>query len=158
MAVRPASRIQDSLLFGRSSTVRPMTDRRREGQMRARGVGATEGRWTGAPARRIRSDQPRSTGSSRRQLRGVRCSATSIDRENKATGAGAVRLLSAWWREGVSRILSPSTKVIDRWPARFYDGSGFDEKSHTQIASGNTDCINGGFRVPHAQLRPTNRT
>jgi hypothetical protein len=40
----------------------------------------------------------------------VRCSATSIDRESKATGAGAARLLSAWWREGVSRILSPSAK------------------------------------------------
>jgi hypothetical protein len=52
----------------------------------------------------------------------------------------------------------PFRQVIDGRPARFYDGSGFYEKSHTQIAIGNTDCINGGFRVPHAQLRPINRT
>jgi hypothetical protein len=34
-----------------------------------------------------------------------------------------------------------------------YDGSGFYEKTHIQIAVRNPDCIKGVFRVPQAQLR-----
>jgi hypothetical protein len=34
-----------------------------------------------------------------------------------------------------------------------YEGSGFFEKTHIQIAVCNPDCIKGIFRVPAAQLR-----
>jgi hypothetical protein len=34
-----------------------------------------------------------------------------------------------------------------------YPGSGFDEKTHIQIAVRNPDCIKGVFRVPDAHLR-----
>ena len=39
-----------------------------------------------------------------------------------------------------------------------YEGSGFYEKTHIQIAVRNPDCIKGVFRVPHAQLRSVNLT
>jgi len=39
-----------------------------------------------------------------------------------------------------------------------YEGSGFYEKTHVQIAVRNPDCIKGVFRVPQAQLRSVNRT
>ena len=35
-----------------------------------------------------------------------------------------------------------------------YPGSGFNSKTHTQIAVRNIDCIKGVFRVPHDHLRP----
>ncbi len=34
-----------------------------------------------------------------------------------------------------------------------YEGSGFYEKTHVQVAVCNPDCIKGVFRVPTAQLR-----
>ena len=34
-----------------------------------------------------------------------------------------------------------------------YEGSGFYEKTHIQIAVCNPDCIKGVFRVPTSQLR-----
>jgi len=37
--------------------------------------------------------------------------------------------------------------------APIYDGSGFFEKTHIQIAVCNPDCTKGVFRVPDAQLR-----
>jgi hypothetical protein len=37
-----------------------------------------------------------------------------------------------------------------------YDGSGFYEKTHIQIAVRNPECIKGVFRVPQAQLKPVN--
>jgi hypothetical protein len=37
-----------------------------------------------------------------------------------------------------------------------YEGSGFHEKTHIQIAVCNPDCIKGIFRVPDAQLRSIN--
>ncbi len=37
-----------------------------------------------------------------------------------------------------------------------YEGSGFYEKTHIQIAVCNADCIKGVFRVPQAQLRSVN--
>jgi len=37
-----------------------------------------------------------------------------------------------------------------------YQGSGFYEKTHIQIAVRNSDCIKGVFRVPQGQLRPIN--
>jgi hypothetical protein len=37
--------------------------------------------------------------------------------------------------------------------APIYEGSGFFEKTHIQIAVCNPDCIKGVFRVPDAQLR-----
>jgi hypothetical protein len=33
-----------------------------------------------------------------------------------------------------------------------YDGAGFDEKTHIQIAVRNPDCIKGIFRVPEQHL------
>ncbi len=39
-----------------------------------------------------------------------------------------------------------------------YEGSGFYEKTHIQIAVRNPDCIKEIFRVPQAQLRSVNRT
>jgi hypothetical protein len=39
-----------------------------------------------------------------------------------------------------------------------YDGSGFYEKTHIQIAVRNPECIKGVFRVPQAQLRSVNPT
>lgn len=38
-----------------------------------------------------------------------------------------------------------------------YEGSGFYERTHIQIAVRNYDCIKGVFRVPSAQLRSVNR-
>jgi hypothetical protein len=38
-----------------------------------------------------------------------------------------------------------------------YEGSGFYERTHIQIAVRNHDCIKGVFRVPPAQLRSVNR-
>ncbi|MGA6974116.1 MAG: hypothetical protein WBY93_20990 [Candidatus Binatus sp.] len=38
-----------------------------------------------------------------------------------------------------------------------YEGSGFYEKTHIQIAVRNPDCIKGVFRVPQAQLRSVNQ-
>jgi hypothetical protein len=38
-----------------------------------------------------------------------------------------------------------------------YEGSGFYERTHIQIAVRNHDCIKGVFRVPQAQLRSVNR-
>lgn len=38
-----------------------------------------------------------------------------------------------------------------------YEGSGFYERTHIQIAVRNLDCIKGVFRVPAAQLRSVNR-
>ncbi len=37
-----------------------------------------------------------------------------------------------------------------------YEGSGFHEKTHIQIAVCNPDCIKGVFRVPDTQLRSLN--
>jgi hypothetical protein len=37
-----------------------------------------------------------------------------------------------------------------------YDGSGFYERTHIQIAVRNSDCIKGVFRVPQTQLRSVN--
>jgi hypothetical protein len=39
-----------------------------------------------------------------------------------------------------------------------YEGSGFYERTHVQIAVRNPDCIKGVFRVPQAQLRSVSRT
>jgi len=39
-----------------------------------------------------------------------------------------------------------------------YDGSGFYEKTHIQIAVSNPECIKGVFRVPDAQLRSIRNT
>ena len=39
-----------------------------------------------------------------------------------------------------------------------YEGSGFYERTHIQIAVQNYDCIKGVFRVPPAQLRSVNQT
>ena len=39
-----------------------------------------------------------------------------------------------------------------------YEGSGFYEKTHIQIAVRNADCIKGVFRVPQARLRSVNVT
>ena len=38
-----------------------------------------------------------------------------------------------------------------------YEGSGFHEKTHVQIAVCNPECIKGIFRVPDAQLRSVSR-
>ncbi|HUY28704.1 MAG TPA: hypothetical protein VMV27_14940 [Candidatus Binataceae bacterium] len=38
-----------------------------------------------------------------------------------------------------------------------YEGSGFYERTHIQVAVCNSDCIKGVFRVPQAQLRSVNR-
>jgi len=38
-----------------------------------------------------------------------------------------------------------------------YEGSGFYERTHIQIAVRNYDCIKGVFRVPQAQLRSVNQ-
>ena len=38
-----------------------------------------------------------------------------------------------------------------------YEGSGFFERTHIQIAVRNHECIKGVFRVPPAQLRSVNR-
>ena len=38
-----------------------------------------------------------------------------------------------------------------------YEGSGFYEKTHIQIAVRSPDCIKGVFRVPQAQLLSVNR-
>jgi hypothetical protein len=38
-----------------------------------------------------------------------------------------------------------------------YEGSGFYERTHIQIAVRNRECIKGIFRVPPAQLRSVNR-
>jgi hypothetical protein len=38
-----------------------------------------------------------------------------------------------------------------------YEGSGFYEKTHVQVAVCNPDCFKGVFRVPQAQLRSVSR-
>lgn len=56
-------------------------------------------------------------------------------------------------------ILAQESTVLDTVRGVFIEGSpiypdsGFYEKTHTQIAVQNLDCIKGVFRVPEKQLR-----
>ncbi len=53
--------------------------------------------------------------------------------------------------QGEQAIDTVKGVFIEGGPA--YEGSGFHEKTHIQIAVCNPDCIKGVFRVPDAQLR-----
>jgi hypothetical protein len=50
-----------------------------------------------------------------------------------------------------------SVKGVFREGRPVYEGSGFYEKTHIQIAVRNPDCIKGVFRVQQAQLRSVNQ-